>query len=233
MAKLPHPGACKTRLVPPLDYNEAAALSACFLRDTARSIASVAAAENACGAVAYTPRASRRELLTLFPASFAFIEQRGATFGERLHSAADDVLTAGFASVCLIDSDSPTLPSAYLSAAVRRLRRPGDRIVLGPAVDGGYYLIGLKRAHRRMFEDIAWSTSAVLAQTIERAHECGLPVELLPPWYDVDDEEALARLGDELFSGTAPRGYHAAETDAYLRALSERQIARIEFEDAG
>jgi hypothetical protein len=78
------------------------------------------------------------------------------------------------------------------------LARPGDRAVLGPSSDGGYYLLGLKAAHRHMFEDIAWSTEKVAKQTLERAREIGLDVHRLPVWYDVDDVDGLRRLRAEL-----------------------------------
>ena len=105
--------------------------------------------------------------------------------------------------MCLINSDSPTLPPAVLRDAVKALHAPGDRIVLGPADDGGYYLIGLKQAHRRLFQDIAWSTPTVLASTLERAREIGLECTMLPSWYDVDDADSLHRLCQELFAATA------------------------------
>ena len=70
--------------------------------------------------------------------------------------------------------------------------------MLGPSSDGGYYLLGLKAAHRRMFEDIAWSTERVAEQTLERAREIGLDVHILPAWYDVDDTDGLRRLNAEL-----------------------------------
>ena len=70
--------------------------------------------------------------------------------------------------------------------------------MLGPAEDGGYYCIGLKSPHARLFEDIAWSTEQVLAQTLERAHEIGLDTVVLPMWYDVDDLASLRRLTEEL-----------------------------------
>ena len=76
--------------------------------------------------------------------------------------------------------------------------------MLGPAEDGGYYLIGLKRAHARLFEEIAWSTPAVFAQTVERAREIGLDPAVLPGWYDVDDLESLRRLDAELFEEPTP-----------------------------
>ena len=84
--------------------------------------------------------------------------------------------------------------------------------------DGGYYLLGLKTAHRRLFEDIAWSTERVAAQTLERAREIGLDVHMLPVWYDVDDVEGLRRLHGEL--GSARRS--APSCDAHAAASSRR-----------
>ncbi len=107
----------------------------------------------------------------------------------------------------MLNSDSPTLPTALLIETAEVLARPGDRAVLGPSSDGGYYLLGLKAAHRRMFEDIAWSTERVAAQTLERAREIGLEVHSLPVWYDVDDVDGLRRLNAELGGedlGTTP-----------------------------
>ena len=99
----------------------------------------------------------------------------------------------------MLNSDSPTLPTAFLVETAEMLARPGERAVLGPASDGGYYLLGLKTAHRRLFDDIAWSTERVAAQTLERAREIGLDVHMLPVWYDVDDIEGLRRLAGEVY----------------------------------
>jgi len=93
--------------------------------------------------------------------------------------------------------------------------------VLGPSEDGGYYLIGLRTPVARLFEEIAWSTAAVAAQTRERAAEAGLPVEMLRRWYDVDDADSLGHLCAELFSpGTHMEcGYPARHTRQYLATL--------------
>ena len=235
MIKAPRPGASKTRLVPPLTHEEAAALSVCFLRDTAANIA--AACESGAGAAAgvavYTPIGAESAFDELLPAHFSLLAQRGDGFGERLFNAADDLLRTGHDSLCLIDSDSPTLPTGALAAAVTELARPGDRVVLGPADDGGYYLIGVKQAHRNLFERIDWSTGRVLAQTVERARELGLAVALLPAWYDVDDAPTLARLCEELFDpastaacppgGAAFKGYAAPHTRAHLAGIVGRE----------
>ncbi len=194
MAKAPREGAVKTRLVPPLLAAEAAALSRCFIADMAENIAGVGSADRVRGWVAYTPVGQEAAFDGLLPGGFGLVPQRGDGFGERLLHAMEDLLATGHGGAFLINSDSPDLPQALLAQAVAALERPGDRVVLGPATDGGYYLIGLKRLHREMFARIDWSTERVLAQSLERAAEIGLPVELLPPWYDVDDEAALRHL---------------------------------------
>ena len=225
MAKAQVPGKVKTRLVPPLTDLEAATLGACFLRDTIKSIARAAdVSKNADGVVVYTPADAESAFADLIPDNFHLLRQRGASLGERLFNATKDLLSRGFQSVCLVNADSPTLPCAYLCEAVARLSRAGDRLVLGQADDGGYYLIGLKLAHAQLFERIAWSTSQVFAQTIERAAEISLEIELLPAWYDVDDAAALRKLCAELFS-PARNGAHdqenGEETRAYLSGLIE------------
>jgi len=217
MAKAPLEGEVKTRLVPPLTAREAAALNICFLRDMAANINSI---EAASGVVVYTPAGSESAFADILPERFSFLAQRGAHLGERLCNATDDLLRQGFGSVCLINSDSPTLPRSILIRALESLATEGDRVVLGAAEDGGYYLIGLKHAHRNLFNEIAWSTSDVLARTKQRAAEIDLPVELLPPWYDVDDAGTLTRLCEELlFTSPLNGAYPAPHTRAFLEAV--------------
>jgi hypothetical protein len=231
--KAPRAGASKTRLVPPLTHEEAARLSGAFLRDTAENMAD-ACAEYSDGAVhaiaVYTPVGAEGEFEGLLPSGFALLAQRGDTFGESLFHAAADLLRLGYESCCLIDSDSPTLPPARLTTMIEQLLRPGDRVVLGPADDGGYYLIGMKRAHARLFEDIAWSTADVLTHTVERAREIDLEVRLLPTWYDVDDAYTLRRLYDELFDATFDAPFDAApgtKLAPYPAPHTRAELARL------
>ena len=224
MAKAPFAGEVKTRLIPPLTPSEAAALNVCFLRDMATNIASISETTAASGLVVYTPAGSESAFDDVLPEGFTLLAQRGPSLGERLCNATDDLLKAGHSAVCLINSDSPTLPRAILVRAIESLAVEGDRVVLGAADDGGYYLIGLKQAHRNLFDGIAWSTSDVLARTTQRAAEIDLPVELLPPWYDVDDAETLNRLCEELFSGVSLKeAYPAPQTRAFLEAIINRE----------
>jgi len=234
MAKVPSVGSVKTRLVPPLTPDQAATVSGCFLRDTADNIASVAA-DSPCqvdGIAVYTPIEAEAELRRLLPEGFGMAPQRGESFGDRLLYAAQDLFDRGYESLCLINGDSPTLPPSLLRSAVDALCRPDERVVLGPSEDGGYYLIGLKHLHQRLFEGIDWSTSVVLAQTLDRAAELALDVELLDAWYDVDRADDLRCLCEELFgvnggNGAAPasHAYPATHTRAYL-AMLLREVGR-------
>jgi len=216
MAKAPRVGDVKTRLVPPLLPEEAADLSECFLKDIAENI--LAAAEQAPihGYVAYSPAGSGALFRSLLPAAIELLPPRRSGLGNSLCDAAADLLATGYSAACLVNADSPTLPTALLVEAAQALLRPGDRVVLGPASDGGYYLIGLKRPHRHLFEDIAWSTAMVMAQTCERAASLGLETALLPVWYDVDDLASLHLLIAELRDSV---GYGAPHTASYLRRL--------------
>src|ERR1700730_14401465 len=154
MAKAPLPGKVKTRLTPPLTPDQASALNICFIRDTTENIKQVTVASNSAGLVAYTPAGDESAFNGLLPHGFQLLPQRGDGFGERLLYACEDLFASGFSAVCLIDSDSPTMPQDALLQAVECLARAGDRMVLGASDDGGYYLIGLKRLHRRVFEQI-------------------------------------------------------------------------------
>ncbi|MFI4989014.1 MAG: DUF2064 domain-containing protein, partial [Alphaproteobacteria bacterium] len=131
----------------------------------------------------------------------------------------------GHDSVCLLNSDSPTLPTALLRQAALALAGARDRVVLGPAEDGGYYLLGLKAAHAHLFEDIRWSSEHVAGETCARANALGLEIVRLAPWYDVDDRMTLRRLVREVAGagcgerdGAAP--YPAPETAACVFRLN-------------
>ena len=204
MAKASAPGRAKTRLVPPLTFDEAADLNTAFLQDVAENLVAadeqIRAAQNAAivGYAAYGPPGSTDFFRRILPAAIGLIEAWLPNFGDCLLHTIDELLSRGHQSAVVLNSDSPTLPTALLVETVEVLARPGDRAVLGPSTDGGYYLLGLKHAHARMFEDITWSTERVAEQTLTRAREIGLNVHRLPAWYDVDDVDALKRLDAEL-----------------------------------
>jgi rSAM/selenodomain-associated transferase 1 len=224
MAKASIPGRTKTRLNPPLTPEEAAGLNTAFLRDIADNLMSASAHANIAPFMAYAPAGSASFFRDILPARIGLLETVAPTFGECLYYAAASVLEAGHDAVCLLNSDSPTLPTSYLMAAATVLSAPGDRIVLGPSTDGGYYLIGLKRHHRRLFEDIDWSTERVSAQTLERARELDLAVHHLPSWYDVDDLAALRVLMGELIHDRRFRVWGSTPTPA---TWTRHELARL------
>ena len=228
LCKTPAPGRSKTRLSPPLRPEECAAASTCFIRDLSATIAELSKDGDATGHAVYTPLGSEGALRALLPAGFRLTPQCDGDFGERLRRGITDLLDAGHDGAILINSDSPTLPLSILRAAVDAVRQ-GDNVVLSPAFDGGYTLIGLTAPHRRLFEDIPWSTSQVYRLTLDRAREIGLPVVKLPGWYDVDDAASLRMLETELSGGglpfAAPPGALAPAT---RRFLHERQSAFAE-----
>jgi rSAM/selenodomain-associated transferase 1 len=225
MTKAPQAGRVKTRLTPPLSPEEAASLNICFLRDTAAAIARTTVEKRAQGVAVYTPVGAEAAYAGILPEEFVLVPQRGDAFGERLAAATEDLLALGFDSLCLIDSDSPTVPEKAFARAMDFLAGAEDSVVLGPSDDGGYYLIGLKKLHRRIFEAIDWSTDRVLEQTIDAARELELTVHLLPTWFDVDDRATLSRLCHELFgsNGSATGGFAAPATRGFLSELLERE----------
>ncbi len=221
MAKAPCPGKVKTRLNPPLTPEQASDLNACFLRDTVASLHAATLAAPAEWIISYTPIGEEAAFDGILHKGALLIPQRGDGFGERLLATAQDLFACGFAAVCLIDSDSPTVPTSQFVAAATTLLREGERAVLGPSMDGGYYLLGMRRPIAELFQEIAWSTEVVASQTLDRAAEINLPVEVLWLWYDVDDAESLGRLHDELLDPRyrLKRGYPAPHTRAYLAQI--------------
>ena len=226
--KTPAPGLSKTRLSPPLRPEECSLLSACFIRDLSASIARATADGHGTPVAVYTPAGSEDALRTLLPPGFDLLLQSDGEFGSRLLEATTALLARGHAGVILVNSDSPTLPVAILREAIAAVSSR-DAVVIGPAIDGGYTLIGLSRLHPRLFTDIPWSTEAVHRTTVQRAAEIGLPVIELPRWYDVDDEATLRLLEDEL-AGTPPafadKGMIGAPAPSTRAFLQQRALTR-------
>jgi uncharacterized protein len=231
MAKASTSGKAKTRLSPPLTPAEAAEFNTAFLRDVANNLLAAASQTSIRGMMAFGPRGSEDFFTAIMPREIDLIECWLPDFGDCLFCAISTVLSRGFAAAVVLNADSPTLPAAYLVEAAEVLARREDCAALGPSSDGGYYLLGLKKPYRRLFEDIIWSTEHVAEQTIARAREIGLPVHVLPTWYDVDDCQSLRILhgelfGDRPFQASAPRS-PAHHTRALMqRLLGEADLAR-------
>jgi len=225
MAKAPEAGRSKTRLCPPLMPEQAATLSAAFLHDTTDSMAAASRWAPIVAYAAYAPVGSEALLGRHLAPGTALLPADGSPpmpwgiqgFGRCLHHAIQSMLARGHTAACVLSADSPTLPTGLLVRAAQLLLAPGERAVLGPAEDGGYYLLGLKTAYPAMFRDITWSTASVGEQTRDRARSLGLPLVELDSWYDVDDAASLRRLLAEM------GGYAAPETNMAIDRLGLRQ----------
>lgn len=183
-AKAPAAGLVKTRLTPPLPPDEAASLYEACLRDVvarcARERARVELWYHADNfAAEYFPREFPHLLLN---------RQSEGQLGEKLRAAFAHSFADGAQHVVIIGSDAPTLPDSILNAAFDQIRDAD--MVIGPTLDGGYYLVGLTNSAwpraETVFHDIAWSTEAVFRSTIDRAVQAALAMRVLPGWYDVD-----------------------------------------------
>ena len=209
MARRPAAGASKTRLCPPLSPEGAAALYACFLADVIDRVREAAGlVRGLVPGIAFTPADAAAHFAALAP-GFALVPQTGATLGERLDGVLSGALRRGYGPVAAVNSDSPSLPAAYLAQAFAALDDPTVDVVLGPCDDGGYYLIGWRRPHPALVRDVAMSAADTLAQTLAMAARDGLRVVLLPPWYDVDGPADLARLAGDPGLGGHTRAFLA------------------------
>lgn len=232
MAKAPEPHRSKTRLCPPLRPEQAAALSAGFLRDTAENIGIAARSAPIATYAAYAPWGTEQLLRSIVGAETKLLLADGRLpmpagvegFGRCLLQAIRGMLAQGHAAACVLSSDSPSLPSRILSEAAAILLAPGDHAVMGATRDGGYYLLGLKAPHAHMFKNIDWSTSTVADATRARAREMGLELVELEAWYDVDDAASLFSLLRD------KKGYSAPRTHEVIDRLGLRHLP--EFLDA-
>jgi glycosyltransferase A (GT-A) superfamily protein (DUF2064 family) len=234
VAKAPRPGHVKTRLQSVLAPDEAAKLGAAFLCDITTTLHEAARLAPIAPYVAYAPLGQEARFDGLLAPGTRLVLADGADgeapdvegFGRCLLHAVRSLLAMGYGAACVLNGDSPTLPAAFLAQAAGRLLAPGRRAVLGPADDGGYWLLGLQTPEPAVFARIGWSTERAAADTQARAAAIGLELEILPSWYDVDDRKALVRLAVELGGGTG----RAAATARCLAGLglSERLLAEPE-----
>ena len=197
--KNPVPGQVKTRLIPHLSPEQAASLYQAFLIDWCNALSEISATRRV---IAYTPPESLSILQTLIGDDPIYIPQQGAALGERLIAAARWACGRDYAKFLFVGSDSPTLPIQYVELALDLLE--SRDVVIGPSVDGGYYLIGFSRHGASLsipaiFEGITWSTDVVFRQTLEKIQAANARLGLLPPWYDVDTPAELQLLREHLF----------------------------------
>ena len=200
-------------------------LYAAFLADT---VAIRSALPDVAWRVAYAPGAEADGFAPLGIDGTLLLPQRGDDLGAREHNLFEDLFAAGFTRVVLIGSDLPTLPAEHVADALARLR-PGS-VTLGPAVDGGYYLIGLTApdsgdAVPDLFTGVRWGTSSAFEDTVRAAARSGIAVERIAGWYDVDDADGMERLQRDV--GPAGEETRAPATARVLERLTaERVLSR-------
>ena len=214
-AKKPAPGAVKTRLQNHLSASDAARLYEALLLDCATVLHATQAAAKV---VAFTPAHAEGPLRALLApvGTFEYVPQLEADLGQRMEGLMQWAFARGAERVVLVGSDSPSLPAAYIDEGLALLRE--KEVVLGPSMDGGYYLVGRRNGASRIFQDVAWSTGMVLEQTLARLGQQTLG--LLPPWYDVDTPADVGFLKvhlEALARGGNPQGQHSL---AVLRDLA-------------
>ena len=194
--KYPVAGAVKTRLGAQVGHDLAADLYRIFIEQTFE-LSRNSSAELVY--VAYDPKVEFEKYHPLLPADFFHFPQNGDNLGHRMFNAFNLVFSQGARRVIILGSDSPTLPVKYLDDTFKSLNAVD--LVLGPAEDGGYYLIGLKQLHKALFENIEWSSTAVLKSTLAQARSLSISHSLLPNLYDVDELETLKRAVKDDASG--------------------------------
>ena len=177
-AKQPRAGNAKTRLAQATSADWARHVAEAFLEDTLDRFAQL----SVCRTIIYSPGDAADYFSGLSNGRYELVPQGDGDLGQRLQAFVDEAHRRKFTRIVAIGADSPTLPVEYVDQAFALLEEKD--VIIGPAFDGGYYLIGCGLREMPLFVDIPWSSANVLAKTIERVTTQSLA--LLPPWYDVD-----------------------------------------------
>jgi uncharacterized protein len=207
IAKEPVAGLAKTRLAPALGEHGAAAVAAALLADTLATVATVAAAPWLC----FAPAAARGRMGAMAP-GFRLLSQSAGDLGDRLAACAAALYASGAKRLAIVGADTPHLPRAWYGAAFALLDQVD--VALGPALDGGYYLIAIDTATTgappaQLFRGVPMSTAQVLDETLRRAERLGLRTGLLPPLRDLDRVEDLQAVLDSGELASSPRSLAA------------------------
>jgi uncharacterized protein len=200
-AKEPVAGQVKSRLAARFGAENAARLAQAFLLDVLEEMARLPARALA---LAFSPATALNFFKELAPAGAWLFPQEGVDLGERMSRAFETALAAGFDAVLLRGTDTPDLPGTVVLEAQQVLAAGKVDVVLGPATDGGYYLIGLKAPAPSLFQGLTWSTPGVLQATLDRAASLGLSVHLLPVWPDIDTPADLRAFLERFQPAPAP-----------------------------
>ena len=206
--KHPRPGEVKTRLADHIGPQSAVSLSAAFLDDLAFEFRT----EGERRVLGFSPAGSAAYFGQFTRFGYDLWPQPEGDLGARMNAFFAETLQDTTDTSVLIGSDTPTIPREYVKRAFDHLEE--FDCILGPAMDGGYYLIGLRRPVPELFENIIWSGSRVLAQTVKRISEMGLSLALLPPWYDIDNLDDLWMLAGHIRAMTQSGQTHPCPVTA-------------------
>lgn len=218
MGKAPVAGRVKTRLRGFLSAEDAAELSRCLLVDQLVHLCELAVADLY---LAFAPDDAEAVMRQLAPADFRLFSQQAGDLGERMAAAFEGLFVAGYKNIALIGSDLAPLPLRILEEAFTLLETTRPRAVLGPARDGGYYLIGLNQPIPDIFRDMIWSHDRVLAETRAKLAALEIDHRLLPAWFDIDTPDDLRYFESALDAGLKEK---ARNTLIFLRRLKLNQL---------
>ncbi len=217
-AKYWEPGQVKTRLAAGIGPVAASRIYRSFVSHLLERLRHIAQRR----VLAYWPPDRREEFQALTGGAWDLVPQCDGDLGKRIRHFFSQAIQAGAGRVVLLGSDSPTVPAKYVHRAFEMLE--DSPVVLGPAADGGYYLVGVAGSVPPIFQGgISWGGSAVYRQSVRRIREAGLSFGELPPWYDVDRPEDLLRVRKELAA--------RIEEDALSRKLLQQIDGQLDRKD--
>lgn len=211
--KWPEPGKVKTRIAQSCGDDHAVGLYRCFILDMLDALAQNP--QPVC--VCYSPEEALPDFKLWLKETYLYLPQRGLNLGERMCNSFQDAFQLGFQSVCLIGSDLPDLPPEYVREAFERLSVYES--VIGPSVEGGYYLLGFRKEtfFTEIFSDINWSQSTVYGETINKYEQRETKFTALSPWNDIDNLQGL----QEWYRNNRNVNTRAARTLTHLRGMEE------------
>jgi rSAM/selenodomain-associated transferase 1 len=215
-ARFPAIGQVKSRLIPRFGAADALALHRALLMDSLDLAGRAAQASGAQGLLYLSEAGKVDDEMGSHLAGWRVRTQQGADLGERLMQAFRECFDSGYREVLVLGSDSPHLPQAYVTRGFEELRL--SDLVIGPARDGGYYLLGATCLFQHLLTDMRWGSADVYRETVRRARKTGIPIASLPAWYDVDLPEAVTRLWQDL----------ASQRDRGERPLAEATLSLLD-----
>jgi rSAM/selenodomain-associated transferase 1 len=191
MAKAPLAGQVKTRLIPALSAEQAAALARALLLDQLHHLSAITDADLY---LAFAPATERGLFQELAPPGFRLFSQRGADLGARMANVFDTLYAGGHRNMVLIGGDLAPVPAEIFAEAFALLDNRLPRVVFGPSRDGGYYLVGCNQPAPPIFTGVSWSHGEVLAQALAKLASLEIDSHLLPIWFDIDTVDDLRHL---------------------------------------